>query len=265
MAPGAEPITWPTSMHSSTTTGSLPSHYELTRGQIAFSCLSIASTVVLWTWASFRVASQLDLAQWWVPVAVLLGIVAADLGSGLIHWWADTWGRDDCPLIGHRLLVPFRVHHINPDDFLRRRFIDTNGEVAAVAAPVLALLLTVPLDTPWGGPLALFGLAFCGIGSLTNQIHQWAHMPSPPAPIRALQACGMLLGRAEHAAHHDRPYDRRYCITTGWCNRPLDAIDFFRRMESAITWLTGARPRHDDRRYEARYGVPPARHQTPGA
>ena len=128
---------------------------------------------------------------------------------------------------------------------------------------MLALLLTVPLDSAWGGPVALFGLAFCGVGSLTNQIHQWAHMPAPPAPVRAMQACGLLLGRAEHAAHHGRPYDRRYCITTGWCNRPLDAIGFFRCMESAITWLTGVTPRHDDRRYETRYGVPREHGEAP--
>jgi hypothetical protein len=40
------------------------------------------------------------------------------------------------------------------------------------------------------------------------------------------------------------------------CNRPLEAIGFFRRAEVAITRLTGAAPRHDDRRYEMRYGVP---------
>jgi len=91
---------------------------------------------------------------------------------------------------------------------------------------------------------------------MTNQIHQWAHMPSPPWPIRTLQDCGLLLGRAEHAAHHERPYDVHYCITTGWCNRPAEAIGFFRRLEAAITHLTGVRPRHDDRRYEERYGVP---------
>jgi len=64
-----------------------------------------------------------------------------------------------------------------------------------------------------------------------------------------------VLGRAAHATHHDRPYDAHYCITTGWCNRPLEAIGFFRRMERAITWLTGAHPRQDDERYEARYGA----------
>lgn len=102
----------------------------------------------------------------------------------------------------------------------------------------------------WAGPVLLFGLAFCSIGGMTNQIHQWAHMPSPPQVVRALQAGGVLLGRTQHAAHHALPYDGHYCITTGWCNRPLEAIAFFRRIEWAITRLTGAVPREDDHHYD---------------
>jgi ubiquitin-conjugating enzyme E2 variant len=233
-----------------------PAHYAATRSQLFFSGLSIAAAFLLLAALGVRIATRFDLSQWWVPLAFLGGIAAADFGSGLIHWSADTWGRDDLPVIGHRLLVPFRVHHVNPEDFLRRRFVDTNGDVAFLAVLVLLGFLVVPLETAWGGPVAVFGVAFCGIGMMTNQIHQWAHMPSPPPPIRALQRCRLVLGRAEHAAHHDRPYDRQYCITTGWCNRPLEAIGFFRRAEAAITRVTGARPRHDDRRYEERYGVP---------
>jgi ubiquitin-conjugating enzyme E2 variant len=172
-----------------------------------------------------------------------------------VHWGADTWGRDDLPVIGRRLLVPFRVHHVNPDDFLRRSFVDTNGDVAFLAVPLLAGLTFVPLETEWGSATALFGFAFGGIGMMTNQIHQWAHMPSPPRVVRLLQRAGFILGRADHAAHHDRPYDAHYCITTGWCNRPLETIDFFRGMERVVTSLTGARPRHDDERYTERYGA----------
>jgi len=46
-------------MESGATRRSLPGHYELTRGQIAFSCLSIGSTVLLWTWLGARIAAQL--------------------------------------------------------------------------------------------------------------------------------------------------------------------------------------------------------------
>jgi hypothetical protein len=235
-------------------TVTLPAHYELTWGQVVFSAISIGVAFVLLGAAGYRVATGIDVVRWWVPFAVIGGLAAADFCSGLVHWAADTWGRDDYPVIGHRLLVPFRVHHVNPDDFLRRRFIDTNGDVAFLAIPVLVALGAVPLDRPWGPPLAVFGLAFCGIGSLTNQIHQWAHMSRPPRVVRALQACGLLLGRDEHERHHRRPYDCRYCITTGWCNGPLEAGRVFRRLERAITRLTGIAPRHDDRRYAARLG-----------
>ena len=233
----------------------LPVHYELTRGQFAFSSCAIAAAAGLIGWLGWRIATEVDVWQWWVLLALVSGVIAADFASGVVHWAADTWGRDDCPVIGPRLLVPFRVHHVNPDDFLRRRFVDTNGEVAAIAVAGLSTLNALPLETVWGTAAAVFGFALCGIGSLTNQIHQWSHMPSPPPVVRALQACGVLLGREKHAAHHSRPYDRHYCITTGWCNRPLEAIAFFRRMESAITALTGVSPRHDDRRYESAYGT----------
>jgi plasmanylethanolamine desaturase len=230
----------------------LPAHYALTRSQLVFSAASIVVAFLMLAVVGYRIVDGIGVARWWVPLAVVAGLAAADFASGLVHWAADTWGRDDYPIIGHRLLVPFRVHHVNPDDFLRRRFVDTNGDVAFLAIPVLLALGAVPLDRGWGGPCAVAGVAFCAIGSLTNQIHQWAHMPRPPRVVRVLQAMGLLLGRAEHTRHHQRPYDCRYCITTGWCNRPLEAIGFFRVLEAAITRVTGVVPRHDDRRYEVR-------------
>ena len=242
--------------HGASADAALPAHYQLTRAQFFVSAISIAAaflaTAGLGAWISARVA----LSQWWVLPAFVGGMAAADFASGVVHWAADTWGRDDLPLIGHRLLVPFRVHHINPADFLRRQFVDTNGDVAAIAVPVLLALFGVPLATGWGPPLAVFGLAFCGVGMMTNQIHQWAHMPSPPPAVRLLQRCRLLLRRSEHAAHHEHPYHTRYCITTGWCNPLLEAIGFFRRLETAVTRVTGIVPRADDRKYEERYGLP---------
>lgn len=216
--------------------------------------VSLTAAFFLIAVLGFRIATRVDLWQWWIPVVFLGGMATADFASGLVHWGADTWGRDDLPIIGNRLLTPFRLHHINPDDFLGRSFVDTNSDVAFVAVPVLFALVTVPLEAVSGAAMAIFGFGFCGVGMLTNQIHQWAHRPSPPPPICVLQNLGLILGRAHHAAHHDRPYHLHYCITTGWCNRPLEAIGFFRRLETAITVLTGAQPREDDRRYEASHG-----------
>lgn len=222
--------------------------------QRLFWLASIAAAFAALALLGLRIGSRVDLLQWWVPIVFAGGLVIADFGSGLVHWGADTWGRDDLPIIGPRLLVPFRIHHVNPDDFLRRNFVDTNGDVAFIALVPLAALAMLPMDRTWQSVAAIGGFALCGAGMLTNQIHQWAHMAAPPAPVRVLQDAGIILGRAEHAVHHDRPYDAHYCITTGWCNRPLEALGFYRGLEAAIVRLTGARPRHDDERYEERYG-----------
>lgn len=226
----------------------------ISRARRACAMAAIALAVVGLAVLAVRVAAEVDLRQWWVPLALVAGVLAADFGSGLVHWAADTWGRDDLPVIGKTILVPFRIHHVNPEDFARRSFADTNGEVAAMTVVVLGALLQVPLSTAWGCVAAVSGVSFCGLGMLTNQIHQWAHLRRVPAPARALQRLGLFLGHAEHARHHAHPYDVRYCITTGWCNRPLEAIGFYRRLEGAITYVTGALPRRDDRRYESRFG-----------
>jgi plasmanylethanolamine desaturase len=208
--------------------------------------IAIAAASMLLAAVVVDVVVRANLLQWWLPVSLLAGIVAADFGSGVVHWGADTWGRADLPVIGPRLLLPFRVHHLYPEDFLRRRFLDTNGDVAALTIPVLLGLFFMPRDTGSQQAIGVFGVGFCGMAMMTNQIHQWAHTASPPPPVRVLQELRLLLPPEAHATHHDRPYDAHYCITTGWCNRPLEAVAFFPRLEAVITRLTGAVPRQDE-------------------
>ena len=74
-------------------------------------------------WSGARLVTSVDLT-WWIPLVIVAAGLAADLLSGLVHWGADTWGRETLPVLGRRFLRPFRVHHINPADFLRRDFID---------------------------------------------------------------------------------------------------------------------------------------------
>ncbi len=220
----------------------------MSRAQRLFSIVSIAAAIALLTLVAARLAASVPFA-WWMPLAFVAGVALADLASGVVHWGADTWGDDDLPVIGRRLLKPFRLHHIDPDDFLRRSFIDANGDVAFLALPALAALLVLPIDRPWAPMVLIAGFGWCAVGMWTNQIHQWAHMPDPPAAVCRLQRCGLLLGHDAHAAHHAGAFDRHYCITTGWWNRPLEALGFFRRLETLIVAVTGAEPREDERRY----------------
>jgi ubiquitin-conjugating enzyme E2 variant len=212
-----------------------------------FWLLSLVSACAACAVAAARLAVDVGWS-WWTMPALVAGVAAADLASGLVHWAADTWGRDDLPVIGRRLLAPFRLHHLDPDDFLRRRFVDANGDVAFLALPVLVGITVLPVHEGWMAATAVSALGFAGVGMWTNQIHQWAHMADPPPPVRLLQDAGVLLGRQSHARHHRGGYDSHYCITTGWWNALLERARFFRGLETLVTRWTGARPRDDEQR-----------------
>jgi hypothetical protein len=224
----------------SQTSQSLPVHDELSRATRALEAVSILAAGALVAANAFRLASAAELRSWRALVALAAGAVAADFASGVVHWFADTWGRQSMPVLGRRLLRPFRVHHVNPADFLRRDFVDCNGDVALGVCPILAAALALE-----PGPAAAFLAALGAVLLPTNQVHQWAHMPSPPRAIRWLQRCGLILSRAAHAQHHTRPHTSHYCIATGWCNPLLARVDLFARFERTITRLTGLEPRSD--------------------
>lgn len=105
-------------------------------------CIATAVTLLLVHWERFF-AYPAGIS-WWSPGFVVVRIAAADFVSGLIHWAADTWDSETMPLVGRRILRPFRVHHVNPGDFLRRRFLDTNGDVALFVIPFLAGMFWIP-------------------------------------------------------------------------------------------------------------------------
>ena len=229
----------------------LPKHDDFGLFRRAFSATAIAAATALLAWNIYRVTRAWGFLDWWLVVVAVVGVIAADFLSGIVHWTADTWGSASMPLIGRRFLHPFRVHHVNPDDFLRRRFIDTNGDLALLILPLLAISLALPLDSRQGVAVTVFLGTFSGVGLLTNQVHQWAHMPRPPALVSLLQHYGLILSHEAHARHHRPPYVANYCITTGWCNKPLAAIRFFGRLEQGITWLTGLHPRQDEAAFQA--------------
>ena len=209
---------------------------------------SIVSYAALGVWLAVRLAPRVPGSPWLVLTAALLGYLAADLISGLVHWAADTWGSTDVPILGPAVLGPFREHHRDPLAITRHDFVETNGNNCLVSLPVLGLAI-------WIAPAAqspgnLFASSFMGWlvlwVLLTNQFHKWAHLPSPPPVIALLQRCHLILPPAHHALHHSRPFTSHYCITTGWLNGPLGWARFFRVLEWCITACTGALPRRDD-------------------
>jgi hypothetical protein len=196
-----------------------------------------------------RVAHAAGAQTFWVlAVSGVLGFVVSDFVSGLVHWLFDTWFSRTTPLLGKTFVTPFRVHHEDPLDITRHGFIATNGHNCLVSVPVLGLALLLPSgpQAPLASAALIFVLTLCLGVFGTNQFHKWAHAAHVSPAVAWLQARGLVLGRAHHDVHHTEPYTRHYCITTGWLNRPLEALDFFRRLERLITALTGQQPRAEE-------------------
>ena len=183
---------------------------------------------------------------WWLPIVVLAAGVAADFMSGVVHWIADTWGHESWPVIGPRVLRPFRVHHLNPGDMLGRGFLDLNGDVALLTLPLLATAWLMPIGSGAGLVAATFFTAWAAWALPTNQVHQWAHMARPPRVVRWLQCARVILPPTAHRVHHASPYATHYCIATGWNNAWTARVDVFGRLERIVSRLTGLVPRADE-------------------
>ncbi|PRP79919.1 hypothetical protein PROFUN_12408 [Planoprotostelium fungivorum] len=182
-----------------------------------------------------------------IIIALFAGMVLADIYSGLVHWGADTWGGLETPFVGETFIRSFREHHVDPFRITMHDMVETNGDNCLTTLPILFLLA---LHTPKGDLGEIFVISFlCSTAiwiSLTNQIHKWAHMRQAPGWINLLQNSHFLLSKKDHQLHHHTPFDRYYCITTGWLNPVLGSIGFWKRMENSISMLLGVKPRADD-------------------
>jgi ubiquitin-conjugating enzyme E2 variant len=209
---------------------------------------SIAVYACVMVWLVARIAPQVRAKPWLVLTALLLGYVAADLISGIVHWAADTWGTPDWPVIGKALIRPFREHHLDQKAITRHDFVEINGNNCAISVPVGVAAALLPQDPALG--LNLFVSTFAGSLIVwvlfTNQFHKWAHEDSPPRAVAFLQKLNLVLPPEHHAVHHRVPYATYYCITVGWLNAPLQRLHFFAGLEHIITAVTGLLPREDD-------------------
>ena len=220
----------------------LPALDRLTGWHLAVSALSIVVAALLLAVLGYRIALNVDVWQWWLPIVFFAGVAAADCGIG-------------ARALGRRHLGPGRLsgHGPSPAGAVPRPPRQP-GRLPAAAIPghqrrrglhpipdSLALQ-AVPLEPRVGRAVAVFGFGFCGIGSMTNQIHQWAHMPAPPAPV------GRCRRAVSCSATPNTPRTTRGRTTGATASRPAGATRRWRRSDSSVAsnlrspGVTGVRP-----------------------
>lgn len=224
----------------------LASGYSAGKRRMEISSLLIFA--ISFTWCCYRgITSTTSASLPFVLLAIPVGMLFADFFSGIVHWGCDTWGTVKTPIFS-AFIRSFREHHVDPMAITRHDFVEANGDNCLVCVPALLLLAVVRADLSSSSELFIFVslLTTAFFVSITNQIHKWSHTMSPPAYVRFLQESNIILSRKVHNIHHQNPYDRYYCITTGWLNPLLGAINFWGAMEAAIQALLSQVPREDD-------------------
>lgn len=153
-----------------------------------------------------------------------LGYAAADVASGLTHWFCDTYFAPNTRLLGPMIIAPFREHHVDPEALARHGVLERNGNNCLAALPLLLAALwslaPVAAHAVWLDVLRGFLCALSVTLCLTNQIHAWAHSARPPRVVRGLQRAGVLLAPERHRVHHRG--ERSYAVVSGWSNAVLD-------------------------------------------
>ncbi len=193
---------------------------------LGFLLYNVIQAVALWrSWG--------QLHWWQLFAAVLLGYVLADLLTGTLHWFFDTWGSPRTPYLGP-VIAPFRSHHLNPLDIVDHGFLECVGNSCWAIMPLL-----VPAF--WSGPAWAQVLSWTAAWAVqANLVHRAAHRSSlwwkPPLGARLyrlLWKAGWVVGPFEHDAHHVPPYRQNWCILAGWWNPPLNWL--LPRIERGLT------------------------------
>lgn len=165
--------------------------------------------------------------------------VAADFGSGVLHWSVDNYGNGRTPVMGN-IIAAFQGHHSAPWTITYRGFCNNVWKLCIpFGIPTVAAINALAgHDHPM---VPLFFAVFCATEIMSQEFHKWSHQTKAEVPgfVNVLQDIGLSIGRVQHAQHHKAPYDGNYCIVSGLCNETLDQNGVFRWMEHRVYELNG--------------------------
>ncbi len=167
-------------------------------------------------------------------------VMLADFVAGAVHWFEDTYGTENTPVIGPLLIRPNIVHHHFPRFFTRLTWWQSSWDLLLVSAAILGI-------AQWAGFLTWQVWLFAFVSLNANEVHKWAHRTRAEngRVISFFQDIGVLLTPRQHAIHHSDPKNTYYCPVTNLVNPLLERIQFWTRVERLIERLTGATHRHD--------------------
>ena len=192
-----------------------------------------------------------------IVLNIILVILAVDFGSGLLHWFEDSYGHPDWPITGKWITRPNILHHKNPNAFTANSWLHSAKVLLVIGAAIIAV--------SWAfGALSWQLLLFVAIGANANEIHKWNHLPKGKRGflVVLLQDARLLQSAKHHGRHHAGSKDSHYCVITNVVNPVLEFIHFWRRLEWLVEHLLGIQKRPEPGTQRAIKALEPVENRT---
>ena len=141
----------------------------------------------------------------WTAFQILAAYILADLLSGLYHLATDKGMniKSQCEM--------FQEHHVT------NTMAGFDWQTFAGGMPLVGI--GAWFHSPFWIALGVFV-------ALTQVTHYYAHCRSESELVhhivRVLQLTGVIVNPTRHARHHSEPFNRDFCLLSGWCNPALN-------------------------------------------
>jgi hypothetical protein len=175
-------------------------------------------------------------------VQVIIGYLLADIISGGLHWFEDTYLSycSDIPILSD-IAKDNELHHYFPRSMLAYSYLDhisvTGPVTLLVMIGVYILNPQLIFKYPW------LALSFVVFGVSANIIHRFSHMRDCENHfiVRYLQSLGIFASHTHHSIHH-RNSNGGYCVISEYSNMVLDTVGFWDGLEYIVFICTGISP-----------------------
>jgi ubiquitin-conjugating enzyme E2 variant len=161
-----------------------------------------------------------------IVAEALAVLAAADLASGLAHWWGDRYASLDSR-VWRAMAFNHLHHHLEPRAFVAKGYWASCWDSWAVAVAVLS-------GTALFGALNWQIALFAALIANANQVHRWSHGLAPPRLVRWARTLRLLQTPRHHAQHHRGAHLSHYCVLTPLLNPLLDRLAFWRALERLL-------------------------------
>lgn len=165
-----------------------------------------------------------------IALQIVLCIIIADIITGLIHWWEDTYAVPSWPILGKLVAEPNIKHHLDPGFIGKTDSYWKHCKLSLYIGAIVLVIIHLIYGLNWQIVLTTF-LACSG-----NWIHSINHGACRGNKILAFLRKYSIIQKAKHhAKHHVPPFDRDYCVLTNFVNPILEYFNVWKCLEFILS------------------------------